>query len=95
MKACGFQGKPDMQASKAKAESEGLAPAPKDVLPPPSEAELVAAVQHYYSIGPPTSDHRKHVLHWLRQRYGNQTFSTFGYGDFVTFGRRHGLQLYP
>lgn len=38
--ACG-----SMQASKAKAESEGLAPAPKDVLPPPSEAELVAAVQ--------------------------------------------------
>ncbi|WIA42244.1 hypothetical protein OEZ86_008261 [Tetradesmus obliquus] len=34
-----------MQASEAKAESEGLAPAPKDVLPPPSEAELVAAVQ--------------------------------------------------
>lgn len=56
---------------------------------------VLPVLRRYYSIGPPTSDHRKHVLHWLRQRYGNQTFSTFGYGDFVTFGRRHGLQVYP
>ena len=100
MTLCGFQGKPVMKESSEKAAR--LHPAAA-VLPRSSqqpnrtvpEAELVDLVRTDYKAGPGTQEYRKHVMsNAIRPRYGQFPFERFGYGTFVEFAARHGLQIY-
>lgn len=61
----------------------------------PSETELVGLVMDYYSKGPDSENHRKHVMaRAIRPIYGNFEFSKFGFGTFKEFSIRHDLEVY-
>jgi len=69
----------------------------KGLLPPkpggPTEEDLVNAVETYYaSLKNP--DNRKHILAHLRKLYGKGEFRRFGFGTFIEFAKKHGLDVY-
>merc|ERR1719431_2340101 len=69
----------------------------KGLLPPkpggPSEEDLVKAVEKYYA-SLKNKDNRKHVLAHLRKLYGKGEFRRFGFGTFIEFAKKHGLDVY-
>ena len=69
----------------------------KDLLPKmssgPTEQAIVQVVEQFYaSLN--NQINRKHVLGHLRKIYGKGEFGRFGYGSFIEFSKRHGLEVY-
>ena len=55
-----------------------------------SEEELVEQIKKFYAANP---NHKKtSVVKHLSKRYGRINFAKFGYGKFINFLERHGLQ---
>jgi len=69
----------------------------EEVKRPSCESEIVDAVRNYYAkdIKGVGANHRKHVLAHLRNTYGwKEPFGKYGYGTFIEFAKRHGLEVY-
>eukprot|EP00092_Neocalanus_flemingeri_P093603 GFUD01118975.1.p1 GENE.GFUD01118975.1~~GFUD01118975.1.p1 ORF type:complete len:344 (-),score=101.13 GFUD01118975.1:72-971(-) len=59
----------------------------------PSEQDIVQAVEQFYaSFNNPVN--RKHVLGHIGTLYGKGKFGRFGYGTFMEFSKKHGLEVY-
>eukprot|EP00092_Neocalanus_flemingeri_P028321 GFUD01030758.1.p1 GENE.GFUD01030758.1~~GFUD01030758.1.p1 ORF type:complete len:479 (+),score=162.70 GFUD01030758.1:91-1527(+) len=59
----------------------------------PSEQDIVQAVEQFYaSLN--NRENRKHVLGHIGTLYGTGEFRRFGYGTFIKFSKRHGLEVY-
>ena len=59
----------------------------------PSEEDLVTAVENFYA-SLKKQENRKHVLAHLRKLYGKGEFRRFGFGTFIEFAKKHGLDVY-
>jgi len=65
-------------------------------IPHVSEEELVLDVQKYYKKIGNKTHMRIHVMSKvIRPKYGSFEFRKFGYGTFVEFSKRHGLEVHP
>jgi isopropylmalate/homocitrate/citramalate synthase len=88
--------KPNMKDSVEKAVAAGAKKDSQRVdVTDVTEEELVHVVREYYESVSEKPTAKKHVLHRaIHPKYGEFDFSHFGFGSFLEFSSRHGLEVF-